>query len=94
MPLGDAVPLSQAVPLGQTVPLSAFEGVPKVEAGMQFRASGQDGSAQLITVTAVDGDQVTIDGNHPLAGVTLHFKVEVITVRDATEEELEHGHAH
>ena len=78
----------------QDVPLSAFEGVDKVEAGMQFNTSGPDGNAMMITVTNVEGDQVTIDGNHPLAGVTLNFDVNVVEVRDATEEELQHGHAH
>ncbi len=80
--------------LVQTVPVSVFEGVEKVEPGMQFRASGPGGDAQLITVTAVEGDMVTIDGNHPLAGVTLNFKVEITAIRAATDEEIEHGHVH
>ncbi len=80
--------------LVQDVPLSAFEGVEKVEPGMQFNTSGPDGNAMLISVTAVNGDQVTIDGNHPLAGVTLNFDVNIVEVRDATDEELQHGHAH
>jgi len=74
--------------------MSVFEGVDQVEPGMQFRASGPGGDAQLITVTAVEGDMVTIDGNHPLAGVTLNFKVEITAIRDATEEEIAHGHVH
>lgn len=78
----------------QSVPLSAFEGVDKVEPGMQFRAAGPDGAEQLITVTAIDGDMVTINGNHPLAGTTLNFKVEITAIRDATEEEIEHGQVH
>jgi FKBP-type peptidyl-prolyl cis-trans isomerase SlyD len=45
-------------------------------------------------VTAVQGDYVTIDGNHPLAGMTLNFEVKVVEVRDATEEERTHGHVH
>lgn len=80
--------------LVQTVPSSVFEGVEQVEPGMQFRASGPGGEAQLITVTSVEGDMVTIDGNHPLAGVTLNFKVEITAIRDATEEEIAHGHVH
>ena len=50
--------------------------------------------AQIVTVIAVDGESITLDTTHPLAGKTLHFKVEVLEVRDATTEELEHGHVH
>lgn len=79
--------------LVQTIPMSVFEGIDEVQAGMQFHAQTPQGP-QLITVTAVEGDQVTIDGNHPLAGETLTFDVEVMDVRPATAEELEHGHVH
>ena len=78
----------------QTVDKAAFQGVDSVEAGMAFEAQAQDGSVQHIVVKKVEGDQVTIDGNHPLAGVALNFDVTVVSVREATEEELEHGHAH
>ncbi len=78
----------------QTVPRSAFEGAPEIKAGMQFQAQGPQGEAQLITVTEVSGDEVTVDGNHPLAGQVLHFDVTVEEVRAATEEEISHGHAH
>jgi len=61
--------------------------------GMQFEAHGEDG-AQIVTVVDVLGDEVTIDANHPLAGENLHFDVKVVEVRDATEEEIEHGHVH
>jgi len=77
----------------QTVPINLFQGVDKVEPGMQFQAETPNGT-QIITVAAVNGDEVTIDGNHPLAGERLHFSVEVTDVRDATAEELAHGHAH
>ena len=63
------------------------------ERGMQFQARTEDGM-RLFTVTAVVGDMVTLDGNHPLADQTLHFDVEVVSVREATTEELEHGHVH
>lgn len=75
--------------LVQDVPASAFQGVPRVEVGMQFRA-GQ----RQVTVTKVAGDTVTVDGNHPLADQVLHFAVEVIEVRQATAEEISHGHVH
>lgn len=79
--------------LVQEVPRDIFEGVDEVEVGMQFRAESQAGE-QMVTVTEVEGEEVTVDGNHPLAGETLHFDVEVTGVREATEEELEHGHPH
>ena len=72
-----------------------FEGVESIEPGMQFQTSNEDGSGgETITVVSVENDEVTIDGNHPLAGETLHFAVDIIEVREATAEELEHGHVH
>ena len=65
----------------------------EVTPGMQFEAHGEEG-AQIVTVVDVAGDQVTIDANHPLAGEVLHFDVKVLNVREATEEELHHGHVH
>jgi len=80
--------------LVQKVNKAAFDGVDKIEPGMQFQAQGNEGEVQSITVTEVDGDDVTIDANHPLAGQTLHFSVQVREVRAATDEEKDHGHAH
>ncbi len=77
----------------ETVPRNLFQGVDNIEVGMQFQAQTAQGM-QVITVKAVDGDEVTVDGNHPLAGQTLHFDVTVTEVRAATGEELEHGHVH
>ena len=71
------------------IPRSAFGGA-DVEPGMQFQAD--DG--MVVTVKAVGPDSVTIDGNHELAGQTLHFAIEVADVRPATADELAHGHAH
>ncbi|MFT3885108.1 MAG: peptidylprolyl isomerase [Flavobacteriales bacterium] len=73
----------------QRVPLEKFGGQ-KVEEGMQFQAGGHG----VYTVKEVKDGQVLIDGNHPLAGVTLNFDVEITGVRPATEEELAHGHVH
>lgn len=73
----------------QRVPKDRF-GDQKVEAGMQFQA----GEHSVVTVREVTDSDVVVDGNHPLAGVTLNFAVEVTGVRDATEEELAHGHVH
>ncbi len=76
------------------VPKTAFQGVDTIEPGMAFEAQGEDGQTRRITVTAINGDDVTVDANHPLAGVELHFDVEIVEVRDATEEEIANGHAH
>jgi FKBP-type peptidyl-prolyl cis-trans isomerase SlyD len=76
----------------QEVPMAAFGGA-DVKVGMQFQAGGQGGGF-IVTVTKIDGDNVTIDGNHPLAGVELNFDVEVMDVRDASAEEIAHGHVH
>lgn len=79
----------------EQVPKSMFESTEEaLEVGMQFHAQGPDGQALLVTIVAVEDDSVVIDGNHPLAGVQLHFDVEVVDVRDASEEELSHGHVH
>ena len=80
--------------LTQTVDKAAFQGVESVEVGMSFEAQTSDGSVQHIVVTKVDGEQVTVDANHPLAGVVLNFDVEIVSVREATEEEISHGHVH
>ncbi len=66
----------------------AFQGVDQVEPGMQFQARDDKGNTQIITVRSIDGDKVTVDRNHPLAGKTLFFDIKVESVRGATEEEL------
>lgn len=76
----------------QVVPRDRFD-VEDVTVGMQFHAQSEDGMS-VVTVVAVTDDDVTVDSNHPLAGVTLNFDVEVKEVREATEEELAHGHVH
>jgi len=100
----DGVTLAVAVPpaegygtrdeaLVQRVPKRALQGAGDIKKGMQFQARTEEGM-RVFTVTAVAGDMVTLDGNHPLADQTLHFDVEVVGVREATAEELEHGHVH
>jgi FKBP-type peptidyl-prolyl cis-trans isomerase SlyD len=79
--------------LVQEVPRTAFEGVDDVRIGMRFQAQSNAGP-RTVTVTSVADEAVTVDGNHPLAGQTLNFEVEVADVRAATKEELEHGHVH
>ncbi|PRD20653.1 UNVERIFIED_CONTAM: slyD [Trichonephila clavipes] len=78
--------------LMQAVPKSMFEGM-EIEVGMQFRAT-TDAGDQSVMIIEIQDEDVIVDGNHPLSGITLHFDVEVLEVRDATEEELAHGHVH
>lgn len=78
----------------QSIDKSAFEGVDTIEVGMTFEANAPDGSHQRIQVKAVEDNAVTIDANHPLAGMALNFDVEIVAVRAATEEEISHGHVH
>ncbi|HBX56690.1 FKBP-type peptidyl-prolyl cis-trans isomerase [Pseudomonas sp. UBA2684] len=77
-----------------TLNRSMFEGVDELEVGMQFHASGPDGSMQIVTIRELEGDDVIVDGNHPLAGQRLNFKVKIVAIRDASEEEVAHGHVH
>ena len=79
--------------LVQRVPKRSLQGAGAGKKGMQFQARTDDG-VRLFTVAAVIGDMVTLDGNHPLADQTLHFDVQVLGVREATAEELQHGHVH
>ncbi|CAM4157406.1 FKBP-type peptidyl-prolyl cis-trans isomerase [Pseudoalteromonas byunsanensis] len=78
--------------LMQAVPKSMFEGM-EIEVGMQFRATTDDGD-QMVMIIDIQDDEVVVDGNHPLSGITLNFDVEILDVRDATEDELAHGHVH
>ncbi|ATX79787.1 FKBP-type peptidyl prolyl cis-trans isomerase [Mariprofundus aestuarium] len=78
----------------EVVSADLFEGIETLEAGMEFETESDDGEVEFVRITAIDGDNVTIDGNHPLAGQNLTFDVEITDIRDATEEELEHGHVH
>ena len=76
-----------------TVPRSNMpEG--NLDVGMQFAAQDKEGNQQVVTLVDVGDEEVKLDANHPLAGQTLHFNVTVNDVREASEEELEHGHVH
>jgi FKBP-type peptidyl-prolyl cis-trans isomerase SlyD len=79
--------------LVQQVPRRQLKGIPDVAAGMRLQAQTSHGP-RTVTVTHVASDMVTIDGNHPLAGKILNFEVEIAGVRQATGEELSHGHVH
>lgn len=76
----------------QVVSRSMFDGM-DIEVGMQFHAEVSHGPG-IITITEINGDDITIDGNHPLAGEALTFDVEVVDVRPATADEIAHGHVH
>lgn len=77
----------------QAVPRTQFPEGAEIEVGAQFQASTPSGD-HVVTVVGVEGDEVTLDGNHPLAGKHLNFDVKVVEVREASAEELEHGHVH
>lgn len=74
-----------------TVPLDRFSGMNTVKEGMRFHAETPEGELQMVTVTKVEGNAVTIDGNHPMAGQDLNFDVSVVDVREASEDELQQG---
>ena len=76
-----------------TVTADQIEGGEELEEGMQLEASS-DAGEQIVVVTKIEGNKVTLDGNHPLAGMTLHFDITIREVRAATAEEIEHGHVH
>lgn len=78
----------------EKVPRTAFPAEAPVEPGAIFHGKQPDGRVMQIRVHAVEGEEVTVDHNHPLAGATLHFEVTIDGIREATEEENSHGHAH
>lgn len=77
----------------EQVPREMFQGVDDISVGMEFSADGPQGPV-VVEVTAVDDKTVTVDANHPLASVPLAFSGEIKDIRDASEEEIEHGHVH
>jgi FKBP-type peptidyl-prolyl cis-trans isomerase SlyD len=74
------------------ISLDRFEGA-EVEEGMQFEAQTNDGY-RVVTVTGISDGKATVDGNHPLAGMELNFNVTIADIREASNEELAHGHVH
>lgn len=77
----------------QSILKSEFQDGDKIKVGMRFQVN-TEGGPLVLTVVEVKDTEIVVDGNHPLAGATLHFDVEVSAVREATNEELEHGHVH
>jgi len=78
----------------QEVPKEMFDNAAEIKPGVQFHAQGPDGNAVVVTVVEVKDEAVVIDGNHALAGMDLNFEVKVVDVREASAEEIEHGHVH
>mgnify|MGYP001819113656 CR=1 FL=1 len=78
----------------QSVPRDMFDSEQEIQVGMQFHAQSPEGDMIVVSVTNVEDDNITVDGNHPLAGVNLNFGVKVVEVREASQEEIEHGHVH
>ena len=78
----------------QEVPRNLFPADAELAAGMQVVAHDDEGRQIPFFITGIAEDTITVDPNHPLAGETLHFEVTVQSLRDATEEEIEHGHPH
>lgn len=80
--------------LVRSFPKSDFEEAQSIEIGAQFQVQDNNGNVFMVEVVKIEDDQVVLDGNHPLAGVTLHFDVEIKSIREATAQELSHGHIH
>ena len=78
----------------QKVPRTSFPDDVEIEVGMEFVAQGPGGDPMPLWVVGVDADNVEIDANHPLAGMTLTFDVEIVAIRSATKDEMAHGHPH
>lgn len=76
--------------LVRKVPKSLFEGVEKLEVGMRFQTNSGD-DTKVVQVVGIDGNLVRVDANHPLAGFTLYFDLEIVGLRDATEDEITQG---
>jgi FKBP-type peptidyl-prolyl cis-trans isomerase SlyD len=77
----------------QVVPKSGFEGDDELQVGIQVEVETEQGS-RIAQVSKIEGKNVTLDLNHPLAGMQLFFKIELVGIRQATQEELDHGHVH
>ena len=78
----------------RTILRTQLSGVDEIEVGMQLHGQDEKGNQALFTVVSTDKESVTLDENHPLAGMTLHFNIKVVEVRDASTEERTHGHVH
>lgn len=80
--------------LEQIIPKDSFEDPENIEEGIDFQIETPDGGARMATIIKIDGNDIHIDMNHPFAGMNLNFDVTVLSVREAAEDELSHGHIH
>ncbi len=78
----------------QEIPMEALQGIDNLEVGMALQSQDEKGNPFVVHVKEIKDDSVTVDANHPLAGQSLHFSVSIESVREASEEELAHGHVH
>lgn len=78
----------------QNIKKDQFPTEAKLEVGMSYLANSPDGKQMPFTITEVKAEEITVDFNHPLAGKKLEFDVELVDKRDATPEEIQHGHVH
>ncbi len=78
----------------QRLPRERFPPDADLQPGMRFQAQSHDGHPQVVTLTAIEGADVIVDANHPLAGQRLHFDLTILSVRSAKKEEITHGHVH
>lgn len=77
----------------QNIPLSVLANIPDLAVGMQLQ-TGTDQGPVSVSIIEINDEHAVVDGNHPLAGERLHFAINIVNVRDATESEINHGHAH
>jgi FKBP-type peptidyl-prolyl cis-trans isomerase SlyD len=78
----------------QEIPKEALQGIENLEIGMELQSQDEQGNPFIVRVEEIKDDVIIINANHPLAGQTLHFNVSIESVREATADELEHGHVH
>lgn len=80
--------------LVRVVPKSGFQGDEEMTIGMQVQIDTGDKGLAIATLTAIDGDDITLDLNHPLSDMELHFDIDIMDIREATSDEIAHGHVH
>jgi FKBP-type peptidyl-prolyl cis-trans isomerase SlyD len=78
----------------QDIPMDALQGIDNLEVGMELQSQDEQGNPFIVHIKSINEDSVTVDANHPLAGQILHFSVSIENVREATKDELDHGHVH